>query len=91
MAIIILLIPLALLFLGLALWALFWAINRGQFEDLEHQAWRVCVRGPATVIELMLPQLSARRAAGGGRRRTLRGHVRRHRHRPHLHRARRPA
>ena len=41
MAIIILLIPLALLFLGLALWALSWAINRGQFEDLEHQAWRV--------------------------------------------------
>ena len=41
MAIIILLIPLALLFLGLALWALFWAINRGQFEDLEPQAWRV--------------------------------------------------
>ncbi len=41
MAIIILLIPLALIFLGIALWALFWAVNRGQFEDLDHQAWRV--------------------------------------------------
>ncbi|MEO1903735.1 MAG: cbb3-type cytochrome oxidase assembly protein CcoS [Alcanivorax sp.] len=41
MAIVILLIPLALLFLGAALWALFWAIRRGQFEDLDHEAWRV--------------------------------------------------
>ncbi len=41
MAFMFVLIPLALLCLGLALWALCWAINRGQFEDLEHQAWRV--------------------------------------------------
>ena len=43
MAIIILLIPLALLFLGLALWALFWAINRGQFEDLDGAARRILI------------------------------------------------
>lgn len=35
------LIPLALLMMAGALWALFWAIRTGQFDDLETQGWSV--------------------------------------------------
>ncbi|MBU3672075.1 MAG: cbb3-type cytochrome oxidase assembly protein CcoS [Sinobacteraceae bacterium] len=35
MASMMLLIPLSLLMLGAAVWAFFWAVDRGQFEDLE--------------------------------------------------------
>ena len=35
------LIPLAILLLVLAVWALIWAIKSGQFDDLESQGWSV--------------------------------------------------
>ena len=35
------LIPLGLLLLGLAVWAFFWAVGSGQFDDLETPAIRV--------------------------------------------------
>ncbi len=35
------LIPLALLLLALAAWALVWAIRSGQFDDLESHGWTV--------------------------------------------------
>jgi len=35
------LIPLAILLMGGALWALFWAVRSGQFDDLESQGWSV--------------------------------------------------
>lgn len=35
MASMMLLIPLSLLMLGAAVWAFFWAVDKGQFEDLE--------------------------------------------------------
>lgn len=35
------LIPLALLLLGVALWAMIWAIRSGQFDDLESHGWSV--------------------------------------------------
>jgi cbb3-type cytochrome oxidase maturation protein len=35
------LIPLALLLLGVAAWALIWAIKNGQFDDLESHGWSV--------------------------------------------------
>jgi len=35
------LIPLALMLVGVAAWALIWAIRSGQFEDLESQGWSV--------------------------------------------------
>ncbi|MCG8392734.1 MAG: cbb3-type cytochrome oxidase assembly protein CcoS [Pseudomonadales bacterium] len=41
MEIVLLLIPLALLFLAGAIWALFWALRRDQFDDLDNAAWRV--------------------------------------------------
>ena len=35
------LIPLAVLLLALAVWALLWAIKSGQFDDLDSQGWSV--------------------------------------------------
>ena len=35
------LIPLALVLLGAATWALVWAIRNGQFDDLESHGWSV--------------------------------------------------
>ena len=41
MNILYLLIPLALLLLGGAVWAFFWAVGSGQFDDLDTPAVRV--------------------------------------------------
>ncbi len=35
------LIPLAVVLLGFAVWALVWAIRNGQFDDLESHGWSV--------------------------------------------------
>ena len=35
------LIPLAVVLLGIAVWALLWAIRTGQFDDLESHGWSV--------------------------------------------------
>jgi len=35
------LIPLALLVLGVAVWAFFWAVGSGQFDDLDTPAVRI--------------------------------------------------
>lgn len=35
------LIPLAVVLLALAVWALLWAIKHGQFDDLETHGWSV--------------------------------------------------
>lgn len=41
MEIIYLLIPLSLVLIGVIVWALFWAIRSGQFDDMEGPAHRV--------------------------------------------------
>ena len=35
------LIPLAVVLLGVAVWALLWAIKSGQFDDLDSHGWSV--------------------------------------------------
>lgn len=35
------LIPLAVMLLAIAIWALLWAIKSGQFDDLESHGWSV--------------------------------------------------
>lgn len=35
-----LLIPVALLFAGIVVWLLIWAIDNGQYDDLDKDAWR---------------------------------------------------
>ena len=34
-------VPLSLLLVAVALWAFFWAVDAGQFEDLESPGWSV--------------------------------------------------
>ncbi len=41
MSMVYVLIPLALMLLAVALWALLWAIRSGQFDDLDSQGWSV--------------------------------------------------
>ena len=41
MDILFVLIPLALLVLGAAVWAFFWAVGSGQFDDLDTPAMRI--------------------------------------------------
>ncbi|MGB5210021.1 MAG: cbb3-type cytochrome oxidase assembly protein CcoS [Gammaproteobacteria bacterium] len=41
MDIIFVLIPLGLVLLAFAIWAFFWAVGNGQFDDLETPAWRI--------------------------------------------------
>jgi cbb3-type cytochrome oxidase maturation protein len=35
------LIPLAILLLGAAVWAFLWAVNHGQFDDMEGPAYQI--------------------------------------------------
>jgi len=35
------LIPIAVVMLALAVWALIWAVKTGQFDDLDSQGWSV--------------------------------------------------
>lgn len=41
MTILYVLIPLALVILGVAVWAFFWAVGSGQFDDLDTPAMRI--------------------------------------------------
>jgi cbb3-type cytochrome oxidase maturation protein len=41
MSMLYILIPLAVMLLAVAVWALVWAIRTGQFDDLESHAWSV--------------------------------------------------
>lgn len=41
MSMLYILIPLAVVLLALAVWALLWAIKNGQFDDLETHGWSV--------------------------------------------------
>jgi cbb3-type cytochrome oxidase maturation protein len=40
------LIPVSLVLLGIAVWAFFWAVNRGQFDDLDTPALRILEPDP---------------------------------------------
>ena len=46
MTILFALIPLAIALLVLAIWAFFWAVREGQFEDLETPAVRILLDDP---------------------------------------------
>jgi cbb3-type cytochrome oxidase maturation protein len=41
MSILYLLIPLGMVFLGIAIWAFLWAVRSGQFDDMEGPAHRI--------------------------------------------------
>jgi cbb3-type cytochrome oxidase maturation protein len=41
MNLVMVLIPLSLLLVGVAIWAFIWAVNSGQFDDLETPGWEI--------------------------------------------------
>jgi cbb3-type cytochrome oxidase maturation protein len=43
MSILFILIPLSLVLVGFGVWAFFWAVGNGQFDDLDTPAWEVLV------------------------------------------------
>jgi len=45
MEIIFILIPLSLVLLAFAVWAFFWAVRNGQFDNLDAEAWRILLDG----------------------------------------------
>ena len=49
MSILYVLIPLALLLLGIAVWAFFWAVGSGQFDDLDTPAALAMIDQAATL------------------------------------------
>ncbi len=50
-----LLIPIALLFCVIAIKLLLWAINNGQYDDLDKEAWRILADDDATPQEKQPP------------------------------------
>lgn len=56
------LIPLALMLLAVAAWALIWAIRTGQFDDLESHGWSVVLDDD----QKPPPEPAADPAAGAG-------------------------
>ena len=59
MEILYLLIPLSLLLLGLIVWVFMWAINSGQFDDMEGPAHRILLDDETPVGE------DSKKKAGG--------------------------
>ena len=51
MEIIYLLIPLSLVLIGVIIWAFFWAVRSGQFDDLEGPAHRILMDDDDPVVE----------------------------------------
>jgi len=47
MSILYLMIPMGILIVIGALWAFFWAVDSGQFDDLESPAWRILLEDDA--------------------------------------------
>lgn len=41
MTIVFVLIPLGIVLTGLGVWALFWAVGSGQFDDLDSPGWSI--------------------------------------------------
>ena len=58
------LIPLAVMLLGVAVWALLWAIKSGQFDDLESHGWSVVLdddqKPPELIDEESEPEAEAK-------------------------------
>jgi cbb3-type cytochrome oxidase maturation protein len=67
MNILYLLIPLALVLLGIAIWAFMWAVRSGQFDDLEGPAHRILMDDDDPLVPMHPP--SANDEPAGERRR----------------------
>ena len=46
MSIVFVLIPVSLILVGIGVWAFFWAVRTGQFDELDSPAWEILVDDP---------------------------------------------
>ena len=67
MNILYLLIPLALVLLGIAIWAFMWAVRSGQFEDLEGPAHRILMDDDDPLVPKQPPRVEQPPAEAGQR------------------------
>jgi cbb3-type cytochrome oxidase maturation protein len=47
MSIVFVLIPVSLVLVGFGVWAFFWAVRTGQFDELDSAAWEILLDDPA--------------------------------------------
>ena len=47
MSIVFVLIPISLVLVGFAVWAFFWAVRTGQFDELDAPAWEILIEDRA--------------------------------------------
>jgi cbb3-type cytochrome oxidase maturation protein len=47
MSIVFVLIPVSLVLVGFGVWAFFWAVRTGQFDELDAAAWEILLDDPA--------------------------------------------
>ena len=70
MNILLVLIPVSLVLIGIAVWAFFWAVNHGQYDDLETPALRILEEDPPPLGSGAIPTAGDDdERAGGDRRR----------------------
>ena len=51
MSIVFVLIPVSLVLVGFGVWAFFWAVRTGQFDELDSAAWEILVEDPADAAQ----------------------------------------
>jgi cbb3-type cytochrome oxidase maturation protein len=61
-----LLVPLSIVLLGLSIWGFFWAVNHGQFEDLDAGARAALDDEDAPAAPVATPSPSPAPGAAGG-------------------------
>ena len=55
MSIIFVLIPVSLVLVGFGVWAFFWAVRNGQFDELDSAAWEILVDDPVETVNRVPP------------------------------------
>ena len=66
MSVIYIVLPLALLFAGIAVWAFIWAVRQGQLDDLETPAARILLDDDQRPSAARRPETVSHRGRGGG-------------------------
>jgi cbb3-type cytochrome oxidase maturation protein len=64
MEILFLMVPLGMVLVGLGVWAFFWAVGSGQFDDLDSPGWSVLGDEPESLHQESSPQAASELPAG---------------------------
>ncbi len=64
MNILLVLLPVSLVLLGVAIWSFFWAVNKGQFDDLDTPALRILEDDPPRAARPLSPDAAHAQSDG---------------------------